>query len=281
MMGGRGGGAGGGGGAGNVNDYQGQTAVKRPRPAAAVGLGGATMGEEAFLEVNEQNRKAALADSSAPEMIGSEMADTLICGSCRYVTSDFVAYREHRKKQCVKPKESTEPPVLRCASCGLRFLSAWKMLFHLTDFHRMQLFKPDFSEEALERAKMEDDKYKNVSSKRMEEWRQEQDADKTAFAVQPAAAGEEQKQNGGGTPQQAAAAAKTAAGAAGDAANKSFANDDDVANFGAAAAPTTGGAAAAASGNGAPTERVTTGADYDEDEEDEDDGRPSAIPTIG
>ncbi|GMR44205.1 hypothetical protein PMAYCL1PPCAC_14400, partial [Pristionchus mayeri] len=183
-MGGGGGGRGGGGGGGG--GVAGQSAAKRPRP----GLGGSSMGEEALLDVNEQNRKAATADTtSARDMIGTEMADTLICGTCRYVSSDFIAFREHRKKQCVKPKESIEPPVLRCASCGLRFLTAWKMLFHLTDFHRMQLFKPDYSEEALERAKMEDDKYKNVSATRMEAWRQEMVAESAkAFVVEPAAA---------------------------------------------------------------------------------------------
>ncbi|GMT21139.1 hypothetical protein PFISCL1PPCAC_12436, partial [Pristionchus fissidentatus] len=239
----------------NVNDWPGAGAAKRARgPSGAPSM----MSEEAYVDINDQNKKAAQADSSAPEMIGTEMADTLICGTCRYVTSDFVAYREHRKKQCVKPKDTVEPPVLRCASCGLRFLSAWKMLFHLTDFHRMQLFKPDYTEEALERAKMEDEKYKNVSSTRMEAWKAEVEKEQTnAFELTEASV-----VNGeNGAP---AAAEETAASQPTDAAaekSQSFTGDDDIVTF--------GGADAAAPAPSAPIERVTTGADYDEDEEDD------------
>lgn len=36
-----------------------------------------------------------------------------------------------------------EPTAIRCASCNQRFLSAWALMCHLTDFHRMQLYRED------------------------------------------------------------------------------------------------------------------------------------------
>ncbi|PIO62321.1 hypothetical protein TELCIR_16128, partial [Teladorsagia circumcincta] len=40
-------------------------------------------------------------------------------------------------------QEDDEPTHLKCASCGNRFKSAWGLLCHLTEFHRMMLYKID------------------------------------------------------------------------------------------------------------------------------------------
>ncbi|VDM61890.1 unnamed protein product [Angiostrongylus costaricensis] len=40
-----------------------------------------------------------------------------------------------------------KPKYLRCISCGGRFKSAWALLHHLTEFHRMVLFKVEEEQE--------------------------------------------------------------------------------------------------------------------------------------
>uniref|UniRef100_A0A1I7WZQ8 C2H2-type domain-containing protein n=1 Tax=Heterorhabditis bacteriophora TaxID=37862 RepID=A0A1I7WZQ8_HETBA len=69
------------------------------------------------------------------------MADTLICGGCRFVTCDFEAFKDHRIAGCRSKKEEGEPDRMKCASCDQRFQSAWALMCHLTDFHRMMLYK--------------------------------------------------------------------------------------------------------------------------------------------
>uniref|UniRef100_A0A0K0D1Y7 C2H2-type domain-containing protein n=1 Tax=Angiostrongylus cantonensis TaxID=6313 RepID=A0A0K0D1Y7_ANGCA len=90
---------------------------------------------------NRFNRTIALGDYTTVDMISAEMADTLICGTCRYVTSDYESFKDHRIAGCNKRKDEEEPEYLKCISCGGRFRSAWALLHHLTEFHRMVLFK--------------------------------------------------------------------------------------------------------------------------------------------
>ena len=84
------------------------------------------------------------------------MADTLICGSCRFVTCDYEVFKDHRIAGCKTVRAdsghfyccfqcsaSDEPKAMRCASCNQRFLSAWALMCHLTDFHRMQLYREE------------------------------------------------------------------------------------------------------------------------------------------
>ncbi|CAI4225353.1 unnamed protein product [Auanema sp. JU1783] len=99
-------------------------------------------------EQNKRNRDIALRDMTCNEDLSdSVMADTLICGSCRFVTCDFESYKDHRIAGCKSLKVDGEPKVLRCASCSQRFLSAWALICHLTDFHRMMLCRVEKSEE--------------------------------------------------------------------------------------------------------------------------------------
>ncbi|WKX88921.1 hypothetical protein Q1695_008507 [Nippostrongylus brasiliensis] len=91
---------------------------------------------------NARNRVVALSDSTMnPELFRSEMADTMICGACRYVTADYEAFKDHRIAGCVSVKDKDEPKYLKCCSCGSRFKSAWALLYHLTEFHRMKLYE--------------------------------------------------------------------------------------------------------------------------------------------
>uniref|UniRef100_A0A8R1IS10 C2H2-type domain-containing protein n=1 Tax=Caenorhabditis japonica TaxID=281687 RepID=A0A8R1IS10_CAEJA len=72
------------------------------------------------------------------------MCDTMLCGNCRFVSSDFEEFRDHRITGCTKYEESEEPTHrLKCATCNERFIGAWGLLEHLTEFHRMVLFNEE------------------------------------------------------------------------------------------------------------------------------------------
>uniref|UniRef100_A0A0N4U947 RRM domain-containing protein n=1 Tax=Dracunculus medinensis TaxID=318479 RepID=A0A0N4U947_DRAME len=51
---------------------------------------------------NDRNRQTASEDITRNcNLYQTGMPDTLICGGCRFVTSDFEEFREHRKAACV------------------------------------------------------------------------------------------------------------------------------------------------------------------------------------
>ncbi|KAK6010323.1 hypothetical protein OSTOST_24652 [Ostertagia ostertagi] len=76
-------------------------------------------------------------------VLSIDIADTMICGSCRFVTADYEAFKDHRIAGCNRNKGKDEPNHIKCASCDNRFKSAWGLLCHLTEFHRMMLYKID------------------------------------------------------------------------------------------------------------------------------------------
>lgn len=93
-------------------------------------------------EQNKRNRKVAMQDpTNNDDLSTNAMADTLICGGCRFVTCDFELYKDHRVAGCRNIKDKDEPKAIRCASCSQKFMSAWALMCHLTDFHRMMLYK--------------------------------------------------------------------------------------------------------------------------------------------
>ncbi|KAK5966914.1 RRM domain-containing protein [Trichostrongylus colubriformis] len=99
---------------------------------------------EDIQELNRRNRIVALSDSTTNDDLShAEIADTMICGKCRYVTADYEAFKDHRIAGCSRNKSIDEPKHLKCASCNNRFKSAWGLLCHLTEFHRMMLYKID------------------------------------------------------------------------------------------------------------------------------------------
>ncbi|EGT41155.1 hypothetical protein CAEBREN_31708 [Caenorhabditis brenneri] len=104
--------------------------------------------EYEIFKQNKRNKVFANGDSTTNEQLApNEMCDTMVCGHCRFVTSDFEEFKEHRVAGCGKYKDPEEPRHrLKCATCSQRFLGAWGLLEHLTEFHRMLLY----NEEKLE-----------------------------------------------------------------------------------------------------------------------------------
>ncbi|KAK6731981.1 hypothetical protein RB195_008059 [Necator americanus] len=120
---------------------------------------------EEIKQQNRANRAVALGDSTVNEdLFTTEIADTLICGSCRYVTADFEAFKNHRIVGCDKKKEEGEPTSFKCASCDSRFTSAWAILCHLTEFHRMMLYKEEEKEQSKDQEKANNEQSKRLAT---------------------------------------------------------------------------------------------------------------------
>lgn len=94
---------------------------------------------------NKRNKQFANGDTTTNDQLApNEMCDTMVCGHCRFVTSDFEEFKEHRISRCGRYKEPEEPRHrLKCATCSQRFLGAWGLLEHLTEFHRMLLYNEE------------------------------------------------------------------------------------------------------------------------------------------
>ncbi|KIH53014.1 hypothetical protein ANCDUO_16870, partial [Ancylostoma duodenale] len=58
--------------------------------------------------------------------------------------------------------DSDEPAYFKCASCDNRFKSAWAILCHLTEFHRMMLYKVEGEQEP-----QKDNQNKNEQTKKL------------------------------------------------------------------------------------------------------------------
>ncbi|CAI5439534.1 unnamed protein product [Caenorhabditis angaria] len=100
---------------------------------------------------NKRNKLFMMSDkTNGEDLAPNEMCDTMVCGNCRYVTSDFEEFKNHRMIGCRRYSDQEEPKHrLKCATCNQRFLAAWALLEHLTEFHRMLLY----SEEPIPREK--------------------------------------------------------------------------------------------------------------------------------
>ncbi|CAD6186257.1 unnamed protein product [Caenorhabditis auriculariae] len=118
-------------------------APNRPRKGEILGKRAmeVSMIETDLLE--KRNREFAIGDKTNNEMLKPHppgFKDTLICGSCRFVTSDFEDYKSHRVAGCDKGQDSDEKKHrLKCNSCGQIFTTGWAVLSHLADFHKMTL----------------------------------------------------------------------------------------------------------------------------------------------
>uniref|UniRef100_A0A8R1DZR6 RRM domain-containing protein n=1 Tax=Caenorhabditis japonica TaxID=281687 RepID=A0A8R1DZR6_CAEJA len=66
--------------------------------------------EEVYASYEQSKRKHANADKTAnDELTPNQMCDTMLCGNCRFVSSDFEEFRDHRITGCTKYEESEEP----------------------------------------------------------------------------------------------------------------------------------------------------------------------------
>ncbi|CAI2300533.1 unnamed protein product [Caenorhabditis sp. 36 PRJEB53466] len=110
--------------------------------------------EYEIFKQNKKNKHFANGDKTTNDNLApNEMCDTMVCGHCRFVTSDFEEFKDHRIAGCGKYKDPEEPRHrLKCATCHQRFLGAWGLLEHLTEFHRMLLYNEErLSREELDR----------------------------------------------------------------------------------------------------------------------------------
>uniref|UniRef100_A0A183HTV8 C2H2-type domain-containing protein n=1 Tax=Onchocerca flexuosa TaxID=387005 RepID=A0A183HTV8_9BILA len=95
---------------------------------------------------NNRNRQTAATDSTeSRNLYETGMPDTLICGGCRFVTSDFEEFREHRKSAChVNPVDGeveNEEMKWQCSMCDEVCTSGGTLIDHALDRHNIRLLK--------------------------------------------------------------------------------------------------------------------------------------------
>jgi len=118
--------------------------VKRERQEPAV-----VVEPIAVATQNDRNRHTAEKWDNSAALYSHGLADTLICGGCRWVTSDLAAFCEHRaQKDCTlemeKPETKTasdEPDILQCFTCSDECSSSWGLIQHLVSRHGLSLYK--------------------------------------------------------------------------------------------------------------------------------------------
>ncbi|KAI1718349.1 RNA recognition motif domain-containing protein [Ditylenchus destructor] len=91
---------------------------------------------------NTQNKTYAEGLQELPKMVDhSATPDTLICGTCRFVTKGVSDYIQHRKNPCTFFKTEGEPNRLQCFTCTDEFSHSWDLVQHLTTTHKLVLYK--------------------------------------------------------------------------------------------------------------------------------------------
>ncbi|OZC12912.1 hypothetical protein X798_00547 [Onchocerca flexuosa] len=84
---------------------------------------------------NNRNRQTAATDSTeSRNLYETGMPDTLICGGCRFVTSDFEEFREHREVE-------NEEMKWQCSMCDEVCTSGGTLIDHALDRHNIRLLK--------------------------------------------------------------------------------------------------------------------------------------------
>ncbi|KAK6106840.1 RNA recognition motif family protein [Brugia pahangi] len=95
---------------------------------------------------NNRNRQTAATDSTeSRNLYETGMPDTLICGGCRFVTTDFEDFREHRKSACpinhVDGEVENEEMKWQCSMCDEVCASGGALIDHALDRHNIRLLK--------------------------------------------------------------------------------------------------------------------------------------------
>uniref|UniRef100_A0A915BQ55 RRM domain-containing protein n=1 Tax=Parascaris univalens TaxID=6257 RepID=A0A915BQ55_PARUN len=91
---------------------------------------------------NERNRSVASIDvTQNTNLYQSGMPDTMICGCCRFVTSDFEQFREHRKAPCASITKPVKDRKWQCSMCQEAFDDAAVLVDHALDRHNIRLLK--------------------------------------------------------------------------------------------------------------------------------------------
>ena len=89
---------------------------------------------------NERNRQAAASDTTAnASLYDTGMPDTMICGGCRFVTSDFEQFREHRKAPCSSTVKEEEKKPWQCSMCEEVCSTGGALIEHANERHNIRL----------------------------------------------------------------------------------------------------------------------------------------------
>ncbi|VDM95438.1 unnamed protein product [Thelazia callipaeda] len=97
---------------------------------------------------NKRNRHFVTIDNTdRRNLYKTGMPDTLICGGCRFVTSDFEEFREHRKCACPANSDDVEGEVeqeeikWQCSMCDEMCKSGGLLIAHALDRHNIRLLR--------------------------------------------------------------------------------------------------------------------------------------------
>uniref|UniRef100_A0A914C9P9 RRM domain-containing protein n=1 Tax=Acrobeloides nanus TaxID=290746 RepID=A0A914C9P9_9BILA len=113
------------------------------RPSAASAPFGAYIQNNAGRQEAKKAKYDSLSVNSSDLQYYLDKQDILICGECRFLTSDIEIFIEHRKKPCslAKEKADDEPDDFSCFTCNEECDSSWTLLKHLSETHKLSLYK--------------------------------------------------------------------------------------------------------------------------------------------
>ncbi|VDM44738.1 unnamed protein product [Toxocara canis] len=94
-------------------------------------------------EESASNQKSVEVEAAqGTNLYANGMADVLVCGRCRYVTSDFEEFKQHRNTNCtVTTSKKDEEEEWPCSMCDEVPASAAALVKHVLDRHKICLCK--------------------------------------------------------------------------------------------------------------------------------------------
>jgi len=117
---------------------------KKPKKLLITNNNGSSSIETVVAVKQEANQAAAISDTTTvDELFNHGAIDTMICGNCRSVFSDFIEFRNHRRSPCstTVTKPAGEPTTLQCFTCGEELANSWLLISHLVAAHSLSLYK--------------------------------------------------------------------------------------------------------------------------------------------